>query len=103
MASDSKSETPLHGEPLCAPSRTGEAAVETPLRVRVTLAFDLDLSKWGGPVIRDWAPPARLVDRAATVLVGGLKALDAPPENPQPNTAIGTLVPPAKPTGSSSS
>jgi hypothetical protein len=85
----------IHGEPLKLDSRTGEPQMEGVLRTRVTLQFDLDLRRFGGPLIEDVMPPARIIDRAVAVLTMGPKALSAPPKNPQPNDQFGKLAPPS--------
>lgn len=90
MADENK---PLHGEPMHATGRTKEEIMDATLRVRMGLAFDLDLRPWGGPLIENVVPPARIIDRVATVLTKGPEALAKPPEHPQPNSAFGKLIP----------
>lgn len=87
-------EEKLHGEPLEADSRSGEPPIAATARVRLQIVFELDLSNYGGPIIPIKNPPARLIDRVATLLVRGPEGLAEPAAHPQPNDLFGKLLPP---------
>jgi len=84
----------VHGAPLQAKSKTGETPVEGTVRARLSLTFDLDLTRFGGPVIEDITPPSRIIVEVARVIAGE-EAISRLP--PQPNTLIGKFLPPPKP------
>ena len=86
----------LHGKPLDAKSRSGEPQIAADIRARMSITFDLDLTRFGGPLIEDVIPPARILDRVVAVLTEGPGALARLPEHPQPNDAM-RLLPPSTP------
>lgn len=83
-----------HGDPMDAGSRSGEPEAVANATVRVQITFELDLTPFGGGIVPMAKPPARLIDRAATLMVSGPDALTKPPKNPQPNGLYGQLLPP---------